>query len=789
MPLAITATMPTADSGATAPTEIAGVLEVTGSVVAVLLMFVVGYLERTEASFYLIVGFGIVAGALSSMHWAGYRRRVARLRGFSAAMSETNRLILRRPDPQVLYETICKICVTAWNADSAAVDLLDNDEPKRQASWGAVRAFPLDLVCSRTESKEESLILTTATSGEPTVSNDAARDLRMKASWPWLRAQHVGSIASLPIKRGGKTIGALTLVSDRTGFFDHVLIRLLREMAEDMSFALDNSDRERSEGDALKVAEKGQHLFRAIFDKAPIPMLVFELRTKKIVRVNDLACTHLVMDRSELMGMQLSNVGTCSSVETKTFLEGVLDLDGITTDNITRMRAGKTQWSNVMLHAKVIDYLGTPSLLVVATDVSESEATAAESIGRVRAEEANRAKNKFLSQMSHELRTPLNAILGFAQLLSASSAADLSTRQTDWVKHISEAGWHLLGLVNDVLDLSRIESGKLEMLLAPTDLVPLIDEVVAVNQPHAREMGIDLRATYPSSHHQFVMADSRRLRQVLINLLSNAIKYGRVGGCVEVNLAAGDSTHCVNVVDDGIGMTKQQAEHLFEPFNRLGRQSGLVEGAGIGLALSRDLMERMGGSLKIASSTGEGTRASLTLPTCDDIACAPGPDGDRVRRRRNRIDEVSPLGRVLYIEDNPVNQILVEQMLRPWSDVTITHADTGEDGIRLAEELMPDIVLLDMVLPDMSGAEVLAALRKNPHTRDLRVVALSASAMEEDVAIARGLGVLDYWTKPLDLVLFLGHMRGLLQSGVLIPDTAQGALEQESALATCLGHA
>jgi len=401
-------------------------------------------------------------------------------------------------------------------------------------------------------------------------------------------------------------------------------------------------------------------------------------------------------------------------------------------------------------------------------DLTARKKAEAEASARQAAEAANRAKTEFLWRMSHELRTPLNAVLGFSQLLRSEAHEQLSPQQRVQLEHIHRAGWHLLALINDVLDVSRIETGQLMVQPQALALGPLLEESLSLSAPLAQSQGVTLAAPEHSGPAAWVLADPIRLRQVLINLLSNAVKYNRPGGQVrirtEVSLDGADVL--IDVIDDGIGMTREQLDHLYEPFNRLGRERGGVEGTGIGLALTRQLVRLMQGRLDVDSESGRGTRVRIWLPAHAPAAAREAPSlaaPARALATGEHGGAASPSGVVLYIEDNPVNLLLVEHLLARWSGVHLVQAEDGKSGIELTRSLRPDLVLLDMQLPDMDGLAVLQCLRRDPATRDLAIVALSASAMPEAVSQARAAGVVDYWTKPLDCDRFLADVHRLLQ--------------------------
>jgi signal transduction histidine kinase len=367
------------------------------------------------------------------------------------------------------------------------------------------------------------------------------------------------------------------------------------------------------------------------------------------------------------------------------------------------------------------------------------------------AEQANRAKTDFLSRMTHELRTPLNAVLGFSELLRTRTAERLTQGELDQLGHIHEAGAHLLALINDVLDLSRVEAGRLSVGNVEFDLNALLEAVLRMCDPLAGAAGVNIDAAFRADPGMVVRADALRLRQVMLNLMSNAIKYNRRGGSVRVAVSADQDAVRIEVIDTGRGMNAEQLLRLYKPFDRLGLEGSGIEGVGIGLTLTRQLVQLMNGDLAIQGEPERGTRASVTLPRGRSMPAAP----DELALS----DAPPPSGVVLYVEDNPVNALLVEQMLLPWSGVRLLHAADGASGLAQARLARPDLVLLDMHLQDMDGTQILRALRSDATTAGLNVVILSASAMQEEIDVARQCGAADYWTKPLAVERFLAGVR------------------------------
>lgn len=359
---------------------------------------------------------------------------------------------------------------------------------------------------------------------------------------------------------------------------------------------------------------------------------------------------------------------------------------------------------------------------------------------------ASQAKSLFLSSMSHELRTPLNAILGFAQLLEVDIKD--SPQCLESIGHIQKAGWHLLELIDEVLDLTKIETGALRLSMESIELREIIAEILQLIDPAARKQGVSIVAETAPVDTSCVLADRTRLRQVLLNLLINAVKYNRVGGSVIIS-----AKHCDNgririeVADTGSGLTPIQLEHLFEAFNRLGRESEDIEGSGIGLVITKRLIEAMGGAIGVLSTLGEGSIFWVELAVTTKVEAA--------HQDHRPVAPPTRPCKLLYVEDNPVNMMLVAKIVATQPHLIMLSANTGAEGIELARTQHPDIILLDIGLPDMSGLEVLQHLQLDERTRATPVLALSAHAEPQSIKQALEAGFHHYITKPIRVKDFL----------------------------------
>lgn len=368
------------------------------------------------------------------------------------------------------------------------------------------------------------------------------------------------------------------------------------------------------------------------------------------------------------------------------------------------------------------------------------------------AEKANLAKSDFLSSMSHELRTPLSAILGFAQLIESGTPPPTDTQKRS-IDQILQAGWYLLELINEILDLALIESGKLSLSLEPMGLADVMLECAAMIEPQAQKRGIHV--TFPPlGMPHFVKADRTRVKQVLVNLLSNAVKYNSVGGSVTVSCEERVPGRIrIAVEDAGSGLSPEQIEQLFQPFNRLGQEANAEEGTGIGLVMTKRLVELMGGEIGLESTVGQGSifwfEMDLTNASMQDVSAI--TDEPAKTYRQTNVEQHL----LLYVEDNPANLMLVEDLIARRPDIKLITARDGLEGVALARSALPDMILMDINLPGISGITALLILAKDSATKHIPIVALSANAMPRDITKGLEAGFFRYLTKPIKVNEFM----------------------------------
>jgi len=439
-----------------------------------------------------------------------------------------------------------------------------------------------------------------------------------------------------------------------------------------------------------------------------------------------------------------------------------------------QLSSGRVRWLEFVVRASYDAHGNIDGLLGTCRDVHHQQTAAQLERARLDAERASRAKSEFLSRLSHELRTPLNGILGFAQLMAIDREQPLSGRQAQRLASMQHAGSHLLGLINDVLEISRTGAADAGWEAGRVSVDGVIDSTLGLVEPLAQRRSIRLQRERVAGADESlaVLGETRRIEQVLMNLLSNAIKHSPPGSCVTVRVHGTTDAVRMAVSDQGHGIDASQMSRLFQPFERLDADKRQVDGVGLGLFIARQLAEAMGGRIEVASRVGVGSTFTLMLRRDRSVASeepsaeAPSAAGaaSDLAGAIEAPAEAAParLRHIVYVEDESLNQLLFQEVVRGRSAWQLHLADDGAAGWRLAHELRPDVMLIDINLPDTNGLALVKRLRADARTQGLRCVALSADAMSDQIDAARRAGFDDYWTKPIDVAQVLGQLEQML---------------------------
>ncbi|EHR72954.1 PAS domain S-box [Burkholderiales bacterium JOSHI_001] len=550
-----------------------------------------------------------------------------------------------------------------------------------------------------------------------------------------------GALGALLLLVTGRTLRIEQAVSERTADLWHEV-----------------QERERTEG-ALRDSEQRQ---RAIVDQMPIGV-VYADTGGRLHDANPKLRAMVGHDLVALLQMRLADLAHAddrAGLQRRLLALGHGELPPVLHQRLRlQHQDGSTLWAQASLTLLRAEAGQQQRLVGVFEDITEHLKLADAERARDAAEAANHAKSEFVSRMSHELRTPLNAMLGFAQLLDLDRRPALAKHQSEWTAQIQQAGWHLLHMINDTLDLARIESGAVRLEIISVDLHALLGACVAMVQNPAAERGIGVQ-TRLAPDALAVRGDATRVKQIVTNLLTNAVKYNRAGGQVSVSTEASlDDMVVLTVQDSGLGMTETQLADLFQPFNRLGRETSSTEGTGIGLVIAKRLAELMGGTLRASSVAGHGSTFTLTLPRAwptERSGLTPSTGPGELLDYHQRV--------VHYVEDNETNAEVMRGVLSQRPQVHMEVSSAGLDALVAILRSPPSLILLDMHLPDIDGLELLRHLKAHPQLDGIPVVVVSADATTARIEEAFAAGATEYVTKPVNVPGFLALVDRLLDA-------------------------
>ena len=669
----------------------------------------------------------------------------------AAIVAELGQSALASHDYRTLTQAACEAVTRILGVEMGVVTELSADAGQAIVRSGV--GFPKEVLGHPFSAAPGSISGFTLAAGGPVV----VEDLRLEKRFDPDEALQQGAVSSLSVTIKGRErpLGTIGVASKSVRRFSATDMDFLQAVANVLATAM---DRARDE----QALRQSQARNSAILDTALDSIITID-GEERIVDFNRATEQTFGYTRAALLGKPFSTlVPESPDNETKNLRQRI--------EVPARLADGTPMLAELAVTRIPVE--GSPLFTAYLRDIS-ARRRAEDAMKRAmeEAERANSAKSEFLSRMSHELRTPLNAILGFGQLLQMQK---LPPAQNDRIGHIVNAGRHLLSLINEVLDIARIEAGRVELSLEPVRVSEVIGETLDLIRPLATERGINLHTEscdHPL-HAAHVLADRQRLKQVMLNFLSNAVKYNKPGGDVRVECSECDGARlCIRVADTGVGIAPENLSRLFVAFDRLGAEQSEVQGTGLGLALSKSLVEAMNGVVNVESRLGEGTAFTVALPRAEsqlqlaarqrrDPSATATPDDDPAAPADAPPARVH---RVLYIEDNLSNLTLIEHLLADRADIHLMTAMQGRLGLDLARQHHPDLILLDLHLPDLPGWDVLAALQADEATRDIPVVAVSADATPRQTERLLKLGARAYLTKPLDVDRFLRMLRQTLE--------------------------
>lgn len=502
----------------------------------------------------------------------------------------------------------------------------------------------------------------------------------------------------------------------------------------------------------LTAAKERMEFLGTGLENAGDSVFFLELETSRFVYVNQMACKSLGYTKDELLAMAVFDIDPDYQQENWHKFQKALSQEGLLTFE-SRHRARDGGIFPVEITTHLVQFQEKSYSIAFARNISDRKKIERDLVAaKTTAEQASKAKSEFISHMSHELRTPLNAILGFAQLLKLNREKTLAPRQKENVEQIQVAGHHLLDLINDVLDLTKIETGSLKVFKENVCVSKIADRLIPVVKSLAEKRQITIENHLNEPEEYLAFADPTRLKQALLNLITNAVKYNKDGGKVELKSDRdGEDKVRIHVIDTGEGIEDEKQQLIFEPFERLGFENSGIEGTGIGLTITKRLVAMMDGTIQVKSAKGKGSCFTITLPACDvsekTIQMAP----------ENKSKDILPdcgegAGKsILYIEDNESSIRLIQKFIEEYTDFQLLISSNAQEGLRLAREARPSLILLDIDLPEMDGLTVFNRLQEWHETRSIPVIGLSAGAMNNEVNKALNMGFKDYIVKPVDL--------------------------------------
>lgn len=575
------------------------------------------------------------------------------------------------------------------------------------------------------------------------------------------RKERFLSSISLPIAMMDNMIGVLSIYSHEERDFENDEVGLWLELANDLAFGILSLRMKKEREIAENALRESEARYRLLFQKCNDAIFLIDLTDDRILEVNEVASKFTGLSRGDLLNLYFDDLFLKDDSDDASLLEGELMRDrGSISERWLFAKDGKKILLEINSHS--IFYKGKLVVMSIGRDITERRESELEILkSKEKAEVANKAKSTFIARMSHEIRTPLSGIIGFSELLLMMNLGSLSGEQLDFIQRISRSSKHMLELVDDFLDLSMIELGRINLKMRQISLGEVIDGAVSDITAMAKEKGVCLELDYHSSKLGHILADRSRIIQILLNLLTNAIKFTPQKGLVGISATGDDKEVIITVWDTGVGICSDKQDKIFNEFEKVSHHSQKdSKGVGLGLAIVKKLVNLHNGDIFVESAEDEGSRFTVKLP----------------RRIEMRVQDSEPLVEnskdqckhslsekrtFLLVEDDDSNRLLMRKVLE-MNSIDVIEADCGKSGLKIAGSNSPHVILLDIGLPDMSGVDVFMKLRGDPDTAHIPAIAVTAYAGENDRAIFNQVGFNGCIPKPIDTVTFLKQIEEIL---------------------------
>ncbi|HUW49783.1 MAG TPA: PAS domain S-box protein [Sulfuricella sp.] len=669
-------------------------------------------------------------------------------------LNACNEALVRIENENDLLQEICRICVETGGYRMAWVGLALHDIEKTvlPIAVAGMNAEYLDkatIIWDADDERGRGPVGEAIQTGRYRVVQDISSDPVMS---PWCneaKVQGFAGVMALPLLLDSVPIGMLAVYSATANGFDQEEVGLLCELTGNLAYgikALRLADDNRRAMERLRASE--ERISKA-FNASPEVFTISSLTNGRFIMVNEAFVHFSGCQPEEAIGRTALELGIWPDPDKYHKMIAQLLHYGHLRDYEVVFRSKFGRMRDVLLSAEIVEFHGERCMLAINHDITSRKQVEQELLhAKETAEQANRAKSEFLSRMSHELRTPLNAVLGFAQLLESDPTEPLTASQDASVKHIAKAGWHLLELVNEVLDLARIEAGKMQLHLETIALDLTLQECVDLVVPLSNERHIKIEDRMSGCAGVYIRVDRTRLKQVLLNLLSNAVKYNREGGTITLGCLRLDGDRLrVRITDTGAGIPKGKLGELFTPFSRLDADKSQVQGTGVGLAVAKRLVELMGGRIGVESRVGEGSTFWIDLPEQPRQM-----EQDVVAEVSEAELPVHVTHTLLYVENDEADLALVTDILKKQRPgIRLISASTAEQGVELLRSVKPDGILMDLNLPGMGGLVALGVLREDASLSSIPVIAVSISEAPHEIAFALEAGFSDYVAKPIEI--------------------------------------